>query len=304
MEYQSGAVQPIESFGDGWNIIKNDYWMYVLMVFVGGLILLITSLVLSFITNLISGGIASVLGVATSNSGEIARTSAVVIPQIIAQVVSFFTNIILVTMTGIFYCGIYKSMSRVANGGRADFGDLFGGFENLLACFIFAVVYSVIQFIIAIGVLLGFAAIGFSAIGLTLKIVVTSDGQINPAVLSGLLLVFLAYLGVIIVIGLITSALTAFVYPLIGERNLPGLQAFLLSIKGGFANLVGLIALIVIGGLMLFFAALPCLTGLPFVAPFYIAALFASYRRVFGSFGGYNQYNPPPPPKFGQQPGY
>jgi len=303
MEYQSGAASPVGSIQEGWDIIKNDYWMYVLMVLVLGVILIVASLILGTINNAITSVIAGALGAATSNSGDVTRASAAILPQVIAQFIGIFTNIIVATLSGVLFCGIYKSLSRVANGGRADFADLFSGFEYIQPCFIYAVIMSVVQFVIAIVILLGFAAVGFSALGLGVAGIL-KDGQFDPAVLSGLLMVILAYAAISIIIGLVIAALTVFTYPLIAERGLSGVQALILSIKSGLANIGGLILLLILGGLMLFAGALPCLLGLPFVAPIYIASLFAAYRRVFGAFGGQQNYNPPPPPNFGNRPGY
>ena len=305
MEYQSGAVRPVDSFGDGWSIIKNDYWMYVAMALVAGIIILIASFILNFINGAISGVIAGALGMATSNSGEVARTSAAIAPEIIKQVIGIFVSIVVSTLTGVFFCGFYKSMSRVAAGGRADFGDLFSGFENLTACLIVAVIVSIIQFVIALVMLFGGVAIGIGALGAGgLSGIVTSDGQINPAILGGMVLVFLAFFGIYLVVMLIYASLTTFIYPLIGERNLSGAEAFLTSIKAGISNIGGLILLLILGGLMVFVGAIPCLLGLPFVFPIYIAAIFSAYRSVFGTYGNYQQHNPPPPPNFGQQPGW
>jgi len=305
MDYQSGAVRPVDSFGDGWSIIKNDYWIYVAMSLVAGIIVIVVSFILSMINGVISGALSGVLGVATSGASDAAKMSASIAPQIIGQAVSFFTNIIVATLTGIFFCGFYKSMSRVAGGGRAEFGDLFSGFGNLQACFIVAVLVSVIQFIIAIAMLVVGVTIGVGAVGVGgLSGIVTSDGQINPAIFGGMIMIILAFVGVYLVVMLIFSALTILIYPLIGERNLSGGQAFIVSLKSGLANLGGLILLLIVGGLMLFVGAIPCGLGLPFVFPFYLAAIFAAYRSVFGSYGDFQNYSPPPPPNFGHQPGY
>lgn len=304
MEYQSGAVRPVDSFSDGWSIIKNDYWIFVLMSLVFGVILIFGAIILGTINQAITAGLAGALGIATSGAGDTARMSASILPQVVGQIVGFFTNIILATLSGVLLCGIYKSLSRVAGGARADFADLFSGFEYIQSCFIVAAVLSVVQFVIGVVSLMIAAAVGIGALGMGLASIITSDGQLNPAIFGGLFLVILAFVGVSIVISLIISALTSFAYPLIAERNLSGGQALLTSVKGGLANLGGLILLLILGGLMLIVGAIPCLLGLPFVVPIYFAALYAAYQSVFGKVGGYQNYNPPPPPNFGQQPGY
>jgi uncharacterized membrane protein len=305
MEYQSGAVRPVDSFSDGLSIIKNDYWMYVAMALVAGVTIIIASVVLGFINNMISGVISGAMGVATNRSGEVAQASAIILPELIKQIIGFFVSIIITTLSGVLYCGIYKSMSRVAAGARAEFGDLFSGFENIQACLIVAVVVSIIQFAIALVMLFTGAAIGIGAIGAGgLGGLITSDGQFNPAIFGGLALVLVAVFGIYFVIMIIFAALTTFIYPLIGERNLSGGQAFLTSVKSGLANLGGLVLMLLLGFLMILVAALPCGLGLPFVFPIFIAAIFSAYRSVFGGHGNYTNYNPPPPPSFGQQPPY
>ncbi len=305
MEYQSGAVRPIGSIEEGWRIIKDDYFTYVLMMLVLGVIVIVVSMILGGINAAITRVLTAALGAATTNSGDVARTSAAILPQIIGQIVSFFTNIGIVTLSAVLLCGIYKSLSRLSNGGgRAEFADLFSGFQHFQACFIYAIVISVVQFIIGIATLLIAAAVGVSALGLGLAGIITTDGQINPAIFGGLFLVIMAFIGFSIIVNLIISSLTAFVYPLIAERNLSGGQALMTSIKSGLANLGGLILLMILLLLMTIGGVFACIIGVLFVAPILAASVFAAYQSVFGKVGGYQNYNPPPPPNFGQQPGY
>jgi uncharacterized membrane protein len=155
--------------------------------------------------------------------------------------------------------------------------------------------------VIGIVTLLGGAAVGVSAFGTGL---LTKDGQLNPAVFSGLFLVILAVAVIYIVINLFISALTTFAYPLIADRNLPGGEALMLSIRSGLANLGGLILLLILLGLLVFAGILVCFIGVLFVMPVITAALFAAYESVFGRNAGFYQHEPPPPPNFTNQPGY
>lgn len=301
MEYQSGAVRPVGSIEEGWKIIKDDYWIFFLMMLVTIVILVVASIILGLINNGITLGISTVLGIAAKDSGDAGKITATILPQIIALIISIFTNIIVATLSGALMCGIYTALSRKANSGSVDFGDLFTGFQKLQSCLIVAAVLSVVQFVIGIVTLLGGAAAGVSVIGAGL---LTQDGQLNPAIFGGLFLVILLFVGFSIVINLIISALTSFVYPLIAERNLSGGQALMLSIKSGFANIGGLILLLILLGFMTLGGVLVCFVGVLFVAPIITAALFAAFQSVFGKTGGSYQYAPPPPPIFNNQPGY
>ena len=302
MEFQSGAVRPIGSIEQGWSLIKDNYWMFVLMVLVMAVIYLVVAFILGLISGAITTALAAVLGIATHNSGDVARMSASVFPQIVSLVINIFTNIILFTILGVLMCGIYKGMSRVATGGAADFGDLFSEFDKIQQCLIVAVIMSVIDFVIGIIIVLIAAAIGVSAVGIMGLIL--KDGRPDMAVLSGVLIALLPIILISLLIGLIIRVITEFIFPLIADRNASGGEAFTLSVKAGFANFFGLAGLIIVQLLMLIAGAFACLIGMLFVAPIIFASIFAAYQSVFGRATGNYQSTPPPPPVFGNQPGY
>ncbi len=301
MEYQSGAVRPIESVSQGWNIIKDNYWIFFGMSLVMIIIVLVVAIVLSIIESGITYGITLALGMATQGAGDVGVATAAIAPQLISMVISVFTNLIVVTISGVLACGIYKALSRTARGEVADFGDLFSQTDKVVPCLIIALIMVLIQFVIGLVTLIGGAAIGLSALGAGL---ITSDGQLNPKLFGGLFLVFIFVLIFYLIFSLIISALTSFVYPLIADRGLSGGQALMLSIKSGFSNLGGLILLLILLGIMAFGGALLCLVGVLFVAPILNASLFAAFQSVFGQANDFRQSNPPPPPTFGNQPGY
>lgn len=296
MEFQSGAVSPIESIKKGWEIIKDDYWSFFAMTLVAIIILIVAAIILGLINNGITFVIASALGVATQGAGDAGKISAAILPQIISLIISIFTNLIVGTLSGVLFCGIYSALSRKSNSGVTEFGDLFSGFQKITSCFIVAAVLSLIQFVFQLVMILVGAAIGVSAVGLG---GLTKGGQINPAVFGGLFLVILAFLAISIIVNLIISALTSFAYPLIAERSLSGGQALSLSIKGGFANIGGTILLLILLGLMSVGGFLLCIIGILFVAPILSASLFAAYQSVFGRVANAGFQTPPPPPNFG-----
>ncbi|CAN5656739.1 hypothetical protein BH20ACI4_BH20ACI4_03480 [soil metagenome] len=301
MEYQSGAVSPVGSISEGWNIIKDNYWLFFGMTLVAIVILIIAALILGLVNNLITFAVATAFGIAAQGTGDVGQVSAAIVPQLISMVISIFTNIIVLTISGALFCGIYSALSRQANTNTAEFGDLFSGFQKIMPCLIVAVIMSIVQFAISLVFLIGGAALGVSAIGAGM---LTRDGQLNPAIFGSLFLVILVVVVLYIVVNLIISTLTAFVYPLIAERNLSGGEAVLLSIKGGLSNIFGMILLFILLFLMSIGGALLCLVGVFFVAPIMSASIFAAFRSVFGKPQDNRQYTPPAPPVFGQQPGY
>lgn len=301
MEYQSGVVSPVESVSEGWNLIKDDYWLFFAMTLIAVVILFAAAMILGAVNNLITMGIATAFGVAAQNTGDVGKMSAAIVPQLISMVISIFTNVIVLTISGALFCGIYSAMSRKATTGVVEFGDLFSGFQKIMPCFIVAVVVSLVQFVINVVFLVVGAAVGISAFGIGMF---TKNGQINMSALGGIIIIALVLGIIFIVINLIISALTTFVYPLIAERDLSGGEALMLSIKGGFANIGGLILLLLLLGLMAFGGTLLCLVGVLFVVPIISAALFSAFRKVFGAAQDFRQHTPPAPPVFGNQPGY
>ncbi|HMS38993.1 MAG TPA: hypothetical protein PKE69_02115 [Pyrinomonadaceae bacterium] len=301
MQYQSGAVSPVGSISDGWNIIKDSYWIFFGMTLVAFVIILAVSGVLGLINNGITMVIAGALGATTKASSDAAQLSAALVPQIISLVISLFTNIIVLAVTGILACGIYKAIAKKAAGGAADFGDLFSGFEHFQPCLIVGAIMSIIQFVIGMVTLFLGIAFGISALSAGLM---TSDGQLNTALISGMIAGILAIAGISLVIQLIVSALTFFIYPLIADRKVSAMESMTTSIKAGFSNIVGIVLLLILLGLMLLGGAFACVIGIFFVAPVIYATVFSAYRSVFGAAQQNYYQTPPPPPNFGNQPGY
>ena len=302
MEYQSGAVRPIGNIQEGWEMIKDDYWTYFAMTLAAFAIIIVAAIVFGLVNNVITAGLSTVFGAAAGgNPSDAARASAAIVPQIISMVISFFTNIVVGTLSGALFCGIYKSLSKKANGEYAEFGDLFGGFQKIQSCLIVAATLAVVQFVISLIGLAGGAALGFSALSSGM---LTKNGQLNPAVFGGFFLAVLAFVIVVAVVNLLISALTSFAYPLIADRDLSGGEALGLSIKSGLANIGGMLGLLILLFIMAIIGTLLCFVGVLFVAPILTAALFAAYQSVFGRTGNFYQQTPPPPPNFGGQPGY
>lgn len=300
MEFQSGAVRPVGSIEEGWNIIKDDYWTFFLMTTVAVVVVVAAAVFFGFIDNLIVFGVTAAVGGA-ANSGDAQPVSAMLLPQTISLIISTFTNVIVIAISGALFCGIYASLSRKVSGGKADFSELFTGFQKIKQCFIVAVVLALVQLIIGIISLFSGAAVGVSALGAG---IFTKDGNLNPAIFGGLFLVIMIFLAATVVINLFISVLTSFVYPLIAERNLSGGEALMLSAKSGLANLGGLILLLILLGLIMLVGFVVCCVGVLFVVPIISAALFAAYQSVFGRMESSFQHTPPPPPTFGNQPGF
>jgi hypothetical protein len=300
MEIQSGAVSPTGAIEEGWNIIKDDYWTFFGICLVFMVIVIAVALVVGMVNGVIDVGVRAAAG-GLDPSKNTGLSAATIIPGIASLVVSSITNIAIMLVTAMMMCGVYSALSRKVTSGNFEFGDLFNGFSKFQPCLIVSLVLSIIQFIIGIvGLLIVLGA------GVSFKPdMLLKDGQFDPTVLSGLFGIIAVLAILSILVQLIIGIATIFLYPLIAERDLPGIDAISHSIRGGFSNVFGLVGLIILQGLILFVALILCIVPFFFAIPILYASTFAAYRSVFGGISGSNMYNqPPPPPIFSNQPGY
>lgn len=290
--FNRGAVQPTESVRDGWNLIKDDYWLFFGMTLVAALIIFAISFVLNLIIGSIAGAISLGIGVASQNAGDIQKASASIVPQLISQVLGIFTGLITTTLYAMLYCGVITAMSRKAHGGVPAFGDLFQGFNYFKECLTVSLILTLIQFALSVVFLIIGAIFGISALGAGL---LTRSGKFDPNMIGAILGVGLIFVLIMLVINVIIAALTAFVYPLITERKLSGIQALALSAKAATSNMLGLILLLIIQFFIALAGAFVCGIGIFFVMPILAAGIYAAYLMVFGRTP-YGSPNMPPPP--------
>jgi hypothetical protein len=294
MEIKSNAVKPVGSIEEGWNLIKDDYWLFFAMTLVFILIIFAISFVIGLINGGITVGITTVLGMAKPE-GTTAATVAAVAPQIISTTIGFFTNVILAAITGVLMCGIMNAFSRKAATGMVDFGDLFSGFDKFKSCLIYSIILSLVKYVVAIGAILIGVVFGVSLSASSLL----KDGKLDPKIFTGLFGIIIV-LGILaLIINLAIAICTTFVYPLIAEHNLSGTGALMTSIRGALNNIIPLIGFFIMQILISLGGVLLCLVGVLFVVPVLYASIFTAYRSVFGvPTTNFMNQQPPPPPIF------
>ncbi len=232
-EFQSGVIRPVECMKEGWALIKDDYWLFLGITFVGMLV----------------GGI-----------------------------IPFGLGI------GAMFCGIYFVMLQKLNGQRFEFGDLFKGFNYFVPALVTSLIF-IIPSLIAVFVLYA------SVIALAFAVMTAQ----NEALLVGALATVCVEVIILwLVLGSL-HALVMFAYPLIVERNLNGVDAFKLSAKAVWANLSGVIGIILLEFVMGIVGSMALGIGAYFVLPIMFAGVLVAYRKVFPSLNNNQSYNPPQP---------
>jgi uncharacterized membrane protein len=84
------------------------------------------------------------------------------------------------------------------------------------------------------------------------------------------------------------QVLFIFIYPLIVEHHLSGVEAVKTSCRAGIANVGGLLGLILLNALLGIVGLLFCIVGVYFLLPITFGAHWMAYRQVFGEDESYN----------------
>lgn len=174
---------------------------------------------------------------------------------------------------GAAYCGIYYVLFRLVEGKRPDFNDLFKGVNYFVPALIATLIFIVPMIIFMVVIWISIAGILFS--------MADGQGKLNGATIFALYgTLFTEGIIVAIVLGCIHTFII-FTYPLIVERGLSGPDAFKLSSKAVWANLSGVVSLMLCQFALGFLGYLACAIGLYFTLPIMFAGVFVAYRRVF-----------------------
>jgi len=233
-EFNTGVIRPVECMKEGWELIKDEYWLFLGITFVGMLV----------------GGIIPLgLGI------------------------------------GAMFCGIYYVLLQKMNGRRVEFGDLFKGFNYFVPGLVTSLIV-IVPSIIAVFVLYGSMVALFLAVAAS-----NGDGAVVIGAFAGLFIE-----GIIIALLLsCLHALVMFAYPLIVERNLNGVDAFKLSARAVWANLSGVVGIILLEFVMGIVGYMVLAIGVYFVLPIMFAGVLVAYRKVFPPLNNNQTYNPPQP---------
>lgn len=176
-------------------------------------------------------------------------------------------------------CGIYLCLLARTYNQPFDTGTLFKGFQHFVPAFIASLFVTVPMFVL--GLVFQFGVGGFQIALQNLKIdQKTPPEQVLPIVFGFFGYIFGGVL-VLMLVGMALNALMIFVYPLIVERNLNGLDAVKLGFRAVLGNFFGVFVLailetlLILAGMMLFYI------GALFVVPVIFAARIVAYRQVF-----------------------
>ena len=239
-EFQTGVIRPVECFKEGYELIKDQYWLFFAIVLVGMLI----------------GG---------------------VIPFGIAL--------------GAMFCGIYYCLFQKMNGRKVEFEGLFKGFNYFVPGLVATLILIIPAVISALFIYASMFAVIFASMD--------RRGNIDETAIWGIMgTMFVEMIIVWLILGSLHVFLM-FAYPLIVERNMSGWEAFKLSARAAWANLSGVVGLILIEfvlGIMAYVLTIFLLgMGVYLVMPVMFAGVLVAYRKVFPAEP---KFSPAPPNAF------
>jgi hypothetical protein len=184
-------------------------------------------------------------------------------------------------LMGSMMCGLSLCYFRKLRQEEASFDVLFKGFDYFIESLIASLIIIAVTLVFFIPFYVAFF-VSFFSIGLF-----RGPGFGNPPpagggpemlALFGMMAVF--YL-VVVVVMLLVSTLTAFVYPLIVDRELKAIPALKLSLKAVMTNFWGMLGLTLLNSIIVGLAYLCCLLPTFLVLPITFGANIIAYRRVF-----------------------
>ena len=196
-----------------------------------------------------------------------------------------------IVLMGPMMVGIYICFIRKMRGEKIEFGTLFKGFDHFVPALIATLIQMAPVIVVMIPAYLIMVAL-FVAIA-------PHGGGMSQEDGSGFVAIFMVFyfamICMIMIISILVGIFFMFVFPLIADRRLSGLDAVKLSMRAGKANFGGVLGLLLMNAVISFAGALACYVGAFFVVPIAFAANAAAYRRVFPDVAPAYPMPPPPP---------
>jgi hypothetical protein len=177
-------------------------------------------------------------------------------------------------LMGPAYCGIHICLLRHANGQRIAFDMLFQGFnyfgQSLIATMFMMVPIMFMMGIYFVGYLGGI--IGIAAMA------GQNNQQPDPVLMFSWIIGWtLAF----VIVATFFEMFFFFVYPLIVDRELTGVEAVKVSYRAVMGNFGGVIMILLLEFVLTLIGLLACYVGAIFVLPINFAMMMVAYRQVF-----------------------
>lgn len=193
----------------------------------------------------------------------------------VAYLLGFLTPMTM--LLGAMMCGLSLCYFSKLRGEEASFDVLFKGFDYFIESLIASLIIFAVLMVFFIPMYVVFYIV-FVVSFLSRGFVQGAGGGPDMLAFFGMMAVFEL---LILVVVLLVSTLTAFVYPLIVDRQLKAIAALKLSLKAVMTNFWGMLGLTLLNFLIVGLASLCCYLPVFLVLPITFGANIIAYRRVF-----------------------
>lgn len=178
-------------------------------------------------------------------------------------------------LMGPMMCGIYRCYLGRMRGETIRFAMLFDGFEHFVESLIVSVIVAGVMLVLIVPTYV------LLFLGIGLGVGLTGDGRSGSGLGVAVALLMVAVFVLILAVAMVVAACTIFAYPLIVDRGLKGLDALKTSIRATWANLPGIVGLMILIAVIGFAGAMCCYVPALLLMPLTMGALAVAYRRVF-----------------------
>lgn len=176
-------------------------------------------------------------------------------------------------------CGIYLCLLARMYNQAFNTSTLFKGFEYFGQSFIASLFVSVPMFLL--GLVFNFAIGGFNVVVQNLKLEKNARPEEVLPIVAGFFGFIFIWIVVLMLVGIVLNALMIFVYPLIVECKMKGLDAVKLGFRAVLGNFFGVFGLVVLETLLILAGMMLFYIGALFVLPVIFAARIVAYRQAF-----------------------
>ena len=221
-DFRSGVIKSVDCLKEGYELIKDQYWLFLGITLVGLLI----------------GGAVPIV------------------------------------LIGPMMCGIHMCLLQKMRGEEVKFETLFKGFDYFTPSLIASLIQFVPVFFMIIVVYILFFALFFG-------MAATQQSGGDPGLAFGLILIVFVIFLVVMVISALLQAFFTFMYPLIVDKKLSGMDAVKTSINAVKVNFGGVFGLILLNFGLTMLGVLVCYVGAFLVLPITMASYSVAYRKVF-----------------------
>lgn len=174
-------------------------------------------------------------------------------------------------LLGPMMCGIYLCYIERGQGRRVEFGQLFKGFDYF--------VESLLATLVTVGVSM-LVVIPFY-VALFIMSAVMANADAGPIAL----IVFMTMMFVFVILMVLISMGFIFIYLLIVDKGLKAIPAVKASMRGVFANLGGMLSLVVVVTIISMLAACFCVFPVYLFLPLALGTYYLAYRDIYSGSG-------------------